>query len=143
MRKGVCLAARTPATFAVVRTSPFGKAWATSFDSVFGDMRTVAAATASRTVGFFAPTSTMEMPPVSSRCEKSLLLVIKPSGLLQIRGRVDVHQRLAGKSRPQRLLGHDFGVGQNAPDLEAFRGDLLLDARKELRRVSAAENLKP
>ena len=67
IRFGVAFAARTPATFAVVRTSPFGSACSMSFFSVSGFMRTVATATASRCVVRFDATSTIEMPPVSSK----------------------------------------------------------------------------
>src|SRR5919108_156139 len=103
MSEGVCFAARTPATLAVVRTSPFGSARSTSFFSVAGFIFTVADATASRCVMFFAATFTIEMPPVSSRCEKSL-------GTFPLLTRVDVQQRLAGESRAQLGLGdhHPF-----------------------------------
>src|SRR5436305_15057417 len=100
MRAGVCLAASTPATFAVVRTSPLGRARSTSLASVAGFIRTVATATASRAVTRFAPTSTMEMPPVSSRWENSR--VMQPPHLLQLYGRIDVHQLIA-------LLVNDVG----------------------------------
>ena len=64
---GVCFAASTPATFAVVSTSPFGSARSIEFlqrrrahpHRRHRDRFALRAR--------FAPTSTMEMPPVSSR----------------------------------------------------------------------------
>src|SRR5258708_8715699 len=79
---GVCFAARTPAIFAVVNTSPFGRACSMSFCSVSGRMRTLATATASRWVLRLAPTSTMDMPPVSSKWEKSFVMSASSSQLV-------------------------------------------------------------
>src|SRR5215212_7370871 len=134
MSDGVCFAARTPAILAVVRTSPFGSARSMSFLSVAGVMRTVAAATASRCVGFFAPTCTMEMPPVSSRCEKSL-------GTFPLLRRIDVQERLAGKPRAQLGLGDDLRFG-SAAQIERTAGDALLDTRQPRRIPDGAERLR-
>src|ERR1051325_6520859 len=142
MSDGVCFAARTPAILAVVRTSPFGSARPTSLPSVSGFMRTVAAATASREVARFAPTSTMEMPPVSSRCEKSLAM--DPLRLLQLLGRIDVHQRLAREPRAQLRLRDHLRAG--LLDQAAPSGPPLFDAPfddgRQLRVVRGAEDLR-
>src|SRR5437764_1684545 len=125
MRLGVCLAARTPATFAVVRTSPFGSARSTSLVSVSGFMRTVATATASRTVTRLPPTSTMEMPPLSSRWENSRVM--------QLLRRIHVEQFV-------RLLLDD--VGDQTAQVEPALRDPFLDAREESGIVSGAEHLQ-
>src|SRR5438105_3064468 len=125
MSAGVCLAARTPATFAVVSTSPFGNARSTSLVSVAGFIRTVATATASRTLTRFAPTSTMEMPPVSSRWENSRVM--------QFLRRVHVEQLVA-------LLVDD--LGDEPAQVEPSLRDALLDAREESGIVSGAEHLQ-
>src|ERR1051325_659588 len=125
IRFGVCLAASTPATLAVVRTSPFGSACSTSLVSVSGFMRTVATATASRTVTRLLPTSTMEMPPVSSRWENSRVM--------QVLRRVHVEQ-LVG------LLVDD--IGDQAAQVEPSLGDALVDAREECGIVARAEHVQ-
>src|SRR5207253_2000367 len=142
IRDGVCFAARTPATFAVVSTSPFGRARSTSFCSVDADMRTVADATASRLVLRFEPTSTIEMPPVSSRCEKSLSLI--RLRLLQLLLRVHVQQRLPAMPRAPIILGDDLRPRflEQAAQIVPPGGDARIEARRELRRVAGAEQLR-
>src|SRR5688500_14289598 len=132
MSAGVCFAPRTPATFAVVRTSPFGSARSMSFFRVAFDMRAVAAATASRRVVFFTPTSTIEMPPVSSRCEKSGSLID-----LQICGSVHVDDTLAG-------VGDElhFDLVEEPADVVSTRRDAALNCGKYATRVAGAENLR-
>src|ERR1041385_2650561 len=125
IRFGVCLAASTPATLAVVRTSPFGSACSTSLVSVSGFMRTVATATASRTVTRLLPTSTMEMPPVSSRWENSRVMQVLRS----------VHvEQLVG------LLVDD--IGDQAAQVEPPLRDALVDAREECGIVARAEHVQ-
>src|SRR4051794_15662894 len=133
---GVCFAAMTPATFAVVSTSPFGSARSTSFFSVAGCMRTVATAAASRTLARFAPTCTIEMPPVSSRCENSFIPLI----LLEIFRCVDVQQRLACKARAQ--LGFVDDVRDQSSNVELSRIDACADQRQHRDVVHRAERLR-
>src|SRR5258708_3902726 len=137
MSEGVCFAARTPATFAVVNTSPFGRALSTSLERVAGVIRTVAEATASRWVARLEPTSTMEMPPVSSRCEKSLLLMSLLRLQQIIRG-IDVHQRLAGMPRAQVRFCDDLRAGlvDQAAQVVTSGSNPLLDAIDQCRRVA-------
>src|SRR5436190_2206014 len=122
---GVCFAARTPATFAVVRTSPFGSARSTSLANVSGFIRTVATAIASRAVARLAPTSTMEIPPVSSRWENSRVM--------EVLRRIHVDELLA------LLLDH---LGHQPAQVEPTLRDPLLDAREESGIVPGAEHLQ-
>src|ERR1051326_3101789 len=131
---GVCFAASTPATFAVVRTSPFGSARSTSFCSVAGCMRTVATATASRTVARLRPTSTIEIPPVSSKCEKSLLLIPTPH-LFELFDRIDAPPRLAADFDP-------FGGGRQRLQIVLPRGEPGVDFGQDRRPVPGAEDLR-
>src|SRR5438128_2068407 len=125
INEGVCFAARTPATFAVVRTSPLGSARSTSLVSVAGFIRTVATATASRAVTRLAPTSTIEMPPVSSRWENSRVMEV-----LRI-----VHV----DELPALLLDY---LGHQTAQIGPPLGDAFLDAREESGIVSGAEHLQ-
>src|ERR1051326_7382557 len=134
MRLGVCFAASTPATLAVVRTSPFGSARSTSFCNVAGCMRTVATATASRTVARFRPTSTIEIPPVSSKCEKSLLLIPTPH-LFELFDRIDAAPHLAADPEP-------LGRGGKRLQIVLPRRDLRVDLRQDFQRVAGAEDLR-
>src|SRR3954447_18508256 len=63
----VFLAARTPAMRAVPSTSPLGASPAATVAAVRGDMRTVARATARRSLTALSPTSTIRASPWSSR----------------------------------------------------------------------------
>src|SRR5437764_6863652 len=134
---GVCFAASTPAILAVVSTSPFGSARSTRRLSVAGCMRTVATATASRVVARLEPTWTMEMPPVSSRCEKSF---IESHRLLELFGSVYVEQRLACKTRAQLGFGNHFF--DHAAHFEAMLRDARFDQRLQRRVVHGAQRLR-
>src|ERR1041385_8425664 len=133
---GVCFAAITPATFAVVSTSPFGSARSTSFFNVAGCMRTVATAAASRTVARLAPTCTIEMPPVSSRCENSFMAM----KLLEVFRCVDVQQRLACKARAQLRFVDRVGDQTANVELPCFNAGSY--QRQERCVVDGAERLR-
>src|SRR5262245_61701442 len=72
MRLLVCFAAMIPASWAVVRASPFGRSWMRR--AVSGAISTVARAIALRRESGLCPTSTiLTSPEDSSTCERSVI----------------------------------------------------------------------